>query len=191
MTAKTPEGAASEGLSPMAAFSKSVPRPAPVPPVNKGGRRAAVTHADGQEAAPTASPFIGPQPPTAAQMTPAATAAPGLSKPASAVAAAVADVPLDATEKAAVLKAPIKEGQVRLCQQEMCAIASRYFSVALGEKNKKGLLVAALQAQIDARRGMLPVCVLDAAAITAAAVVAATAAATAAAAAEGDSEGGD
>ena len=59
------------------------------------------------------------------------------------------------------------------------------------EKNKKGPPVAALQAQVASRPGVLPACVLDAAAITAAAVVAATAAATAAAAAEGDSEGGD
>jgi len=36
VTAKTPEDAASEGLSSMAAFFKPVPRPAPAPPVNKG-----------------------------------------------------------------------------------------------------------------------------------------------------------
>ena len=82
-----------------------------------------------------------PQPPTAAQTTAAATAAqvkkksslyspkykehkanqirassdgaPGLSKLASAAAAAVAGVPLDAAEKAAVLKTSRKEGQVK------------------------------------------------------------------------------
>ena len=43
----------------------------------------------------------------------------------------------------------------KITKKEMCAIASRYFSVALEEKNKKGLLVAALQAQIDARPGVL------------------------------------
>ena len=59
------------------------------------------------------APFIGPQPPTAAQMTAAATAAPGLSKLASAAAAVVAGVPLDAAEMAAVLKASRKEGQVK------------------------------------------------------------------------------
>ena len=59
------------------------------------------------------APFIGPQPPTAAQITAAATAAPGLSKLASAAAAAVAGVPLGAAEKAAVLKASRKEGQVK------------------------------------------------------------------------------
>ena len=77
----------------------------------------------------------------------------------------------------------------KITKKEMCAIASRYFSVALEEKNKKELLVAALQAQIAARPGVLPACVLDAAAIAAAAVVAATA--TAAAAADSDSEGED
>ena len=107
VTAKTPEDAASEGLSSMAAFFKPVPSPAPV---NKGGRPAAVTRAGGRKATPTVPPFIGPQPPTAAQMTAAATAAPGLSKLASAAAAAVAGVPLDAVEKAAVLKASRKEG---------------------------------------------------------------------------------
>jgi len=66
----------------------------------------------------------------------------------------------------------------------MCAIARRYFSVALEEKNKKDRFVAALQAQIDARPGVLPACVLDAPA-----VVAATA--TAAAAADSNSEGED
>ena len=75
----------------------------------------------------------------------------------------------------------------KITKKEMCAIASRYFSVALEEKNKKELLVAALQAQIAARPGVLPACVLDAAAIAAAAVVAATA--TAAAAADSDYEG--
>ena len=113
VTAKTPEDAASEGLSSMAAFFKPVPRPAPAPPVNKGGRRAAVTRPGGRKAAPTVAPFIGPQPPTAAQMTAAATAAPGLSKLASAAAAVVAGVPLDAAEMAAVLKASRKEGQVK------------------------------------------------------------------------------
>ena len=49
--------------------------------------------------------------------------------------------------------------------------------------------MAALQARIAARPGVLPACVLDAAAIAAAAVVAATA--TAAAASDSDSEGGD
>ena len=107
VTAKTPEDAASEGLSSMAAFFKPVLSPAPV---NKGGRPAAVTRAGGRKAAPTVPPFIGPQPPTAAQMTAAATAAPGLSKLASAAAAAVAGVPLDAAEKAAVHKASRKEG---------------------------------------------------------------------------------
>ena len=68
-------------------------------------------------------------------------------------------------------------------------IASRYFSVALEKNNKKELLVAALKAQVAARPGVLPACVLDAAAIAAAAVVAATA--TAAAAADSDSEGKD
>ena len=104
VTAKTPEGAASEGLSSIAAFFKPVPRPAPV---NKGGRPVRKSR---RKAAPTVPPFIGPQPPTAAQMTAAATAAPGLSKLASAAAAAVAGVPLDAAEKAAVLKASRKEG---------------------------------------------------------------------------------
>ena len=66
-------------------------------------------------------------------------------------------------------------------------MASRYFSVTLEENNKKELLVAALKAQIAARPGVLPACVLDAAAIAAAAVVAAIA--TAAAAADSDSEG--
>ena len=66
VTAKTPEDAASEGLSSMAAFFKPVPRPAPAPPVNKRGRRAAVTRAGGRKAAPTVAPFIWPQPPTAA-----------------------------------------------------------------------------------------------------------------------------
>ena len=113
VTAKTPEDAASEGLSSMTAFFKPVPRPAPAPPVNKRGRRAAVIHASGRKAAPTVAPFIGPQPPTAAQMTAAATATPGLSKLASAAAAAVAGVPLDAAETAAVLKASRKEGQVK------------------------------------------------------------------------------
>ena len=56
--------------------------------------------------------FIAPQPPSAAQMTAAATAAFRLSKLASAAAATVAGVPLDAAEKAAVLKASRKEGQV-------------------------------------------------------------------------------
>ena len=68
-------------------------------------------------------------------------------------------------------------------------IASRYFSVALEENNKKELLVAALKAQIAVRPGVLPACVLDAAAITAAVVVTTTA--TAAAAADSDSEGED
>ena len=59
------------------------------------------------------APFIGPQPPTAAQMAPAAVAASGLSKLAPAAATAVAGAPLDATEKASVLKASRKEGQVK------------------------------------------------------------------------------
>ena len=49
--------------------------------------------------------------------------------------------------------------------------------------------MAALQALIAPRPGVLPACVLDAAAIAAAAVVAATA--TAAAPADSDSEGAD
>ena len=60
VTAKTPEDAASEGLSSMAAFFKPVLRP---PPVNKGGRPATVTRAGGRKAAPTVPLFIGPQPP--------------------------------------------------------------------------------------------------------------------------------
>ena len=56
VTAKTPENAASKGLSSMAAFFKPVPR---LPPVNKG-RPAAVTRAGGRKAAPTVPPFIVP-----------------------------------------------------------------------------------------------------------------------------------
>ena len=91
---------------------------------------------------------------------------------------------------AALLKLREKSGDVtKITKKEMCAIASRYFSVALEEKNKKELLVAALQVQIAARPGVLTACALDAAAIAAAAVVAATA--TAAAAADSNSEGED
>ena len=89
-----------------------------------------------------------------------------------------------------LLKLREKSGDVtKITKKEMCAIASRYFSVALEENNKKELLVAALKAQVAARPGVLPACVLDDAAIAAAAVVAATA--TAAAAADSDSEGKD
>ena len=77
----------------------------------------------------------------------------------------------------------------KITKNEVFTIASRYFSVALEEKNKNELLVTALQAQAAARPGVLPACVLDAAAIAAAAVVAATA--TAAAAADSDSVGED
>ena len=81
--------------------------------MNKGGRRAAVTRAGGRKVAPTVAPFIGPQPPTVAQMTPASTVAPGLSKLASPSAAAVAGVPLNAAKNAAVLKASRRGGQVK------------------------------------------------------------------------------
>ena len=68
----------------------------------------------------------------------------------------------------ALLKLREKSGDVtKITKKEMCAIASRYFSVALEENNKKELLVAALKAQISARPGVLPACVLDAAAIAA------------------------
>jgi len=90
----------------------------------------------------------------------------------------------------ALLKLREKSGGVtKITKREMCAIASRYFFVALEENNKKEPLVAALKAQVTARPGVLPAYVLDAAAIAAVAVVAATA--TAAAAADSDSEGED
>ena len=286
VTAKTPEDAASEGLSSMTAFFKPVPRPAPAPPVNKRGRRALTaglrsfqvvpkspggtqmiadkmklfdhmvqlarrTTSDKVELCPSgfldvqinnrreveqSRRILNPRERDyvmGAIMVAAGGSGGTINQPKRKLDAMIgirghccflndekhlksltgqldlaesiaeytrASVAAKKSKKeadvsglfdlgpAALLKLREKSGDVtKITKKEMCAIASRYFSVALEEKNKKELLVAALQAQIAARPGVLPACVLDAAAIAAAAVVAATA--TAAAAADSDYEG--